>query len=250
MPFKTHCFILTGEKEIEILLEITLRQHAVTATAPGLHPPLGTITEDPRSFGLVQISNNVKEAKKRSQTLQWSVKEIQECERCHTMYISFWSGVLTTVMYSAIQSWNCFDWNWSPASMPLGGIAVIFFVPVQPARKWRLKIQNRKIFIHPYGIKAWKRDATCLKSFQWQQCHRWRILQWFRSAILKKNSQETSQSNEGGWKTPRSTARPWEFGKNSKKKKTKRSSDRLACWKSLLNIITLNDRTYQTSKYP
>ena len=66
MLFKTHCFILIGEKKIEILLEIPLRQHAVTATAPGLHPPLGTITEDPRSFGLVQISNNLKEAEKKA----------------------------------------------------------------------------------------------------------------------------------------------------------------------------------------
>ena len=64
MPFKTHHFIPTTENEIELHLEIPLRQHAVTATAPGLPPPLGTTTEDPRSFGLVQISNNLKEAEK------------------------------------------------------------------------------------------------------------------------------------------------------------------------------------------
>ena len=47
MPFKTHRLILTTEKEIEVLLEvleIPLLQYAVTATAPGLHPPLETIT--------------------------------------------------------------------------------------------------------------------------------------------------------------------------------------------------------------
>ena len=33
--------------------------------ALGLQPPLGTIIEDPRSFGLVQISNNLKEAEKK-----------------------------------------------------------------------------------------------------------------------------------------------------------------------------------------
>ena len=64
MPFKTHRLIPTRENEIEVLLEIPLLQYAVTATAPGLHPPLETITEDPRNFGLVQISNNLKEAEK------------------------------------------------------------------------------------------------------------------------------------------------------------------------------------------
>ena len=64
MLSKTHRHTSTREKEIEVLLEIPLRQHAVTASAPGLHPPLRTITEDPRSFGLVQISNNLKEVEK------------------------------------------------------------------------------------------------------------------------------------------------------------------------------------------
>ena len=67
MPFKTHRLIPTREKEIEVLLdvlEIPLLQYVVTATAPGLHPPLETITEDLRNFGLVQISNNLKEAEK------------------------------------------------------------------------------------------------------------------------------------------------------------------------------------------
>ena len=35
MPFKPHLFIPTTEKEIEIFFEMPLRQHAVTATAPG-----------------------------------------------------------------------------------------------------------------------------------------------------------------------------------------------------------------------
>ena len=37
MPFKTHRLIPTRENEIEVLLEIPLRQYPVTATAPGLH---------------------------------------------------------------------------------------------------------------------------------------------------------------------------------------------------------------------
>ena len=53
MPFETHRLIPTGEKEIEVLLEIPLQQYAVTATAPGLHLPLETITEDLRNFGLI-----------------------------------------------------------------------------------------------------------------------------------------------------------------------------------------------------
>ena len=64
MPFKTHRLILTREKESQVLLEIPLRQYAVTATAPGLHPPLETNTEDLRNFGVVQISNNLKEVEK------------------------------------------------------------------------------------------------------------------------------------------------------------------------------------------
>ena len=58
MPFKTHRLIPTREKDIEVL------QYAVTAPAPGLHPPLETNTEDLRNFGLVQTSNNLKEAEK------------------------------------------------------------------------------------------------------------------------------------------------------------------------------------------
>ena len=100
-------------------------------------------------------------------------------------------------------------------------VRLFSFFRLQPGRKWRLKIQNREIFIHPCVIKAWKRDATCLKSFQWQQYYGWRISQWFRSAIWKKNSQETSQSNKSGWITPRWTARPREYEKDSKKKKNK-----------------------------
>ena len=50
MPFKSHRLIPTTEKEI---LEIPLLQYAVTATTPELHPPLETITEDLRNFGLV-----------------------------------------------------------------------------------------------------------------------------------------------------------------------------------------------------
>ena len=64
MPFKTHRLIPTREKDIEFLFEIPLLQYALTATAPWLHPPLETITEDLRNFGLVQISNNLKEAEK------------------------------------------------------------------------------------------------------------------------------------------------------------------------------------------
>ena len=76
MPFKTHRLIPTREKEIEVLLEIPLRQHAVTATAPGLHPPLETSAEDPRSFGLVQISNNLKEVE----------KEVKHCSKVAKKY--------------------------------------------------------------------------------------------------------------------------------------------------------------------
>ena len=80
---------------------------------------------------LVHISHKFERSEKRSQTPQWSVKEVQEGERCNTMYILFWSDVSTTVKYSAMQSWYCLEWSWSRASMPPGGIAgvcaVIFF---------------------------------------------------------------------------------------------------------------------------
>ena len=73
MPFKTHRLIPTREKEIEVLLEvleIPLLQYALTATAPGLHPPLETIIEDLRNFGLVQISHKFERSERRIQTLQ------------------------------------------------------------------------------------------------------------------------------------------------------------------------------------
>ena len=74
------------------------------------------------------------------------------------MYISFWSGVSTTVMYSAMQSWYCFDWSKSRASMPPGGIAgvctVIFFVSAATSKKVNTKDSKQKVFIHPCVIKA------------------------------------------------------------------------------------------------
>ena len=116
MPFKTHRLIPTREEEIEVLLEIPLRQYAVTETAPGLHLPLETNTEDLRNFGLVQISYNLKEVEKEVKQyskVQEEIQEILEGERYHTMYISFWSDVSTTVMHSAMQFWYCFDWSLS-----------------------------------------------------------------------------------------------------------------------------------------
>ena len=83
MPFKTHRLIPATEKEIEVLLEISLPQYAVTATAPGLHLPLETITED---------LNNLKEVEKEVKhygKVQGEIQEIQEGERCQTLYISF-----------------------------------------------------------------------------------------------------------------------------------------------------------------
>ena len=71
MPFKTPCPIPTREKKIEVLLEIPLREYTVTATAPGLHLPLETITEKLRNFGLVQIFNQkLERSGKRIQTLK------------------------------------------------------------------------------------------------------------------------------------------------------------------------------------
>ena len=150
MPFKSHRLIPTTEKEI---LEIPLLQYAVTATTPELHPPLETITEDLRNFGLVQISHKFERSGKRSQTPQWSVKEVKEGERCNTMYISFWSDVSTTVMYSAMQSWYCLDWSWGRASMPPGGIAgvcaVIFFVSAATRKKMKTKDSKQENIYSP-----------------------------------------------------------------------------------------------------
>ena len=87
MPFKTHRLIPTTEKEIEVLLEIPLLQYAVTATAPGLHPPLETITEDLRNFGLVQISNNLKEVEKEVKHYSTVAKKYKRA-RDVTQYIS------------------------------------------------------------------------------------------------------------------------------------------------------------------
>ena len=68
-------------------MEIPLRQYAVTATAPGLHPPLETITEDLRNFGLVQISNNLKEVEKEVKHYSTVAKKYKRA-RDVTQYIS------------------------------------------------------------------------------------------------------------------------------------------------------------------
>ena len=191
MPFETHRLIPTREKEIEVLLEIPLRQYAVTATAPGARfskvPKLfrrisGYIILfvyskrrrlEARNFAFILIfipfssyekigfpalagrsftygfsgpksfqdfretgprapSTNgsnyrrsqklwfrpdfqplEKKLKKKSNTtVKWQ-RNTRRREMSHTIYISFWCGVSTTVMYSAMQSWYCFDWSWS-----------------------------------------------------------------------------------------------------------------------------------------
>ena len=76
MLSKTHRHTSTREKEIDVLLEIPLRQHAVTAPASGLQSPLETITEDLRNFGLVQISNYLKEVE----------KEVKHCSKVTKKY--------------------------------------------------------------------------------------------------------------------------------------------------------------------
>ena len=78
MPFKTHRLTPTREREIEVLLEILLRQYAVTETALGLHLRLETITRDLRNFGLVQISYNLKEVEKEVKHYSEVQEEIQE----------------------------------------------------------------------------------------------------------------------------------------------------------------------------
>ena len=109
-----------------------------------------------------RFPTNLKEAEKEVE-LQWRVKEKQEGKRCHTIYISFWSGVSTTVMYSAMQSWYCFDWSWSRASMPPGGIAgvcaVIFFVSAATSKKVKTKDSKQENIYSPLrhqSMKAWR----------------------------------------------------------------------------------------------
>ena len=99
MPFKIHRFIPTTESEIEFLLEIPLLQNAVTATAPGLHPPLGTIAEDPGSFGLVQISNNLKEVEK---------KQVKHCSEVAKKYKN--TRDITHNIYLVLVGSVCWSW--------------------------------------------------------------------------------------------------------------------------------------------
>ena len=157
------------------------------------------------------------------------------------------------VLYSAMQSWYCFDWTWSRASMPPGGIAgvraVIFFVSAAASKKLKIKDSKHENIYSPLrhqSMKAW-RDLS--QKLSVTAMSRMTNFEWFRTAIWKKNSQETSQSNKGGITTPRWTVWPWEFEKNSRKEENK-ISEQLACWKSLLKILTLNGRTCRTSKYP
>ena len=81
------------------------------------------------------------------------------------MYISFWSGVSTIVMYSAMQSWYSFDWSWSRASMPPGGMpgvcAAIFFVldAIATSKKVKTKDSKQENIYSPLrhqSMKAWR----------------------------------------------------------------------------------------------
>ena len=87
MPFKTHRLIPTRENEIEVFLEIPLRQYPVTTTAPGLHSPLETISEDLRNSGIVQISNNLKEVEKEVKHYSTKAKKYKRA-RDVTQYIT------------------------------------------------------------------------------------------------------------------------------------------------------------------
>ena len=76
------------------------------------------------------------------------------------MYISFWSGVSTTVMYSAIQSRNYFDWSRKRASMPPGGFAgvfaVIFFVSAATSMKVKTKDSKEENIYSPLRHQSMK----------------------------------------------------------------------------------------------
>ena len=156
MPFKTHRLVPTREKEIEVLLEIPLQQYAyaVTATAPGLHPPLETITEDPRSFGIVQISNNLKEAEKEVKLyseVPKKYKKARDVKQCISRFDPAFRPLSCTPPYSLGTSLSGVG---VVQACRLEALRSFSLFRLQPERKRRLKIQNRKIFIHPCVIKA------------------------------------------------------------------------------------------------
>ena len=99
-----------------------------------------------------------KKSKKKSNTVVKWQKNTRRREILHTIYISFWSGVSTSNLYSAMLSLGTA--LIAVGVVPPGGLAgvcaLFSFFRLQPARKWWLKI----IFIHPCVIKAWKRESV------------------------------------------------------------------------------------------
>ena len=169
MPFKTHRLIpATGEKEIEVLLEIPLRQYAVTATAPGLHLPLETITEDLRNFGLVQISNQqLERSRKRSHntTVKYKgkyrkYKKARDVTQCISRFSPAFRPLSCTPPCSLGTALTGVG---VVASMTPGGIAgvcaVIFFVSAASSKKLKTNDSKHKIIYSPLrhqSMKAWR----------------------------------------------------------------------------------------------
>ena len=76
------------------------------------------------------------------------------------MYISFWSGVSTIVMHSAMQPWHCFDRSLNRASMPPVGIAgvcaVIFFVSAATSKKLKTNDSKHENIYSPLRHQSMK----------------------------------------------------------------------------------------------
>ena len=117
MPFKTHASFLLERRRLRFFW----KSLCGNTRSPQTH--LGSIYHWKQLQNISETlvssrfpTNNLKEVEKEVKhcsKIQEEIQEIHESERSHTMYISFWSGVSTTVMHSAMQSWYCFDWSLS-----------------------------------------------------------------------------------------------------------------------------------------
>ena len=156
------------------------------------------------------------------------------------MNISFWSGVSNNVVYSAMQSWYCFDGSWSRASMPPGGIAgvcaVIFFVTAATNKKVKTKYSKQENIYSPLRHQSMKARRYLSQNVSVTAMSRMTNLAMVQKRDLKEEFTGNFAKPPKKLNNPTlnsATLRIWEeFQKEEKK-----GLERLACWKSLLLLV-------------
>ena len=128
--------------------------------------------------------------------------------------------------------------------------AVNFFVSAATSKKLKTNDSKEEIIYSPLrhqSMKAWRDPSQKLSVTAMSRMTNFAMVQ---KCDLKEEFAGNFAKQQRWLNNPTLnsvTLRIWE---EFQKRREKKSSEQLACWKSLLKILTLNDRTYRTSKYP